>query len=175
MPGAVDASTCPFEPPLTVRELRPPVEAEPPRRGEGGLPCSGCAVPDGECLWLDDRWRLRAKDPTSFRGTVILETRDHYDTFSDLPRQHLLELGPLISAVERALLDLGGVGRVHVSRWGDGTAHFHLFFYARPFGQLQLRGTFMAIWELVLPALPAKEVEQTGSAIGRAVEVRLRR
>jgi diadenosine tetraphosphate (Ap4A) HIT family hydrolase len=143
----IDDSTCPFEQPRHVQTLQPPQD-EQPRTGEDG-DCGAC-VPR-EAIWQNDRWRLRSKEDTSIPGTVVLETRDHLDSFVDLTPSHLVDLGPLVAAVERSLLNLGDISRVHVSRWGDGTAHFHLYFYPRPRGRLQLRGTFLAIWELLLP------------------------
>jgi hypothetical protein len=53
--------------------------------------------------------------------------------------------------VERAIRSLDGVARVHVNRWGDGAAHLHLWFMARPRGQLQLRGSFLPMWDDILP------------------------
>ncbi len=35
--------------------------------------------------------------------------------------------------LERAIRSLDGVARVHVNRWGDGSAHLHLWFLARPY------------------------------------------
>jgi hypothetical protein len=46
------------------------------------------------------------------------------------------------------------VARVHVNRWGDGSAHLHLWFLARPYGRLQLRGTFLSLWDEILPSIP---------------------
>lgn len=156
----IDDSTCPFEPPRRVRQLSPTAADEPARAGEGGTACGGCAVPDGAAIWTNERWRLRSKEETSIPGTVILETRDHVDSFSDLSPVQLAEFGPLVAAVESALLGVGEFARVHISRWGDGSAHFHLFFYPRPRGRLQLRGTFLAIWELLLPPAEEREVRR---------------
>ena len=89
---------------------------------------------------------------------MILETRDHLDSFTSLSSVHLAEFGPLVAAIEHCLLDLGDVSRVHISRWGDGSAHFHMFLYPRPRGRLQLRGTFLAIWELLLPPADGPEI-----------------
>ena len=55
--------------------------------------------------------------------------------------------------LERAIRSLDGVARVHVNRWGDGSAHLHLWFLARPYGQLQLRGTFLSLWDSILPPI----------------------
>lgn len=64
------------------------------------------------------------------------------------------ELGVMTVRLERAIRSLDGVGRVHVNRWGDGSAHLHLWFLARPFGRLQLRGTFLSLWDEILPPIP---------------------
>jgi hypothetical protein len=52
---------------------------------------------------------------------------------------------------------LSDVGRVHVSRWGDGSEHFHLWFLARPKGMWQMRGAMLAVWDDLLPQVPAEE------------------
>ena len=56
--------------------------------------------------------------------------------------------------LERAVRSLDGVARVHVNRWGDGSSHLHLWFMARPYGRLQLRGAFLSMWDEILPPIP---------------------
>lgn len=53
--------------------------------------------------------------------------------------------------MEKALLGLGDIARVHVNRWGDGGAHFHLWFMPRPLGMLQLRGSMLPMWLDLMP------------------------
>lgn len=84
---------------------------------------------------------------------LILESRSHLD-LGDLPNLLAAELGVLTVRLERAIRSLDGVSRVHVNRWGDGSAHLHLWFLARPYGQLQLRGTFLPLWDSILPPIP---------------------
>lgn len=167
----IDYDTCPFEPSALLQTLDIPVAREPLRAGEGGRPCPNCTASDSAYLWTNERWRIRLKEPTSLRGTVILETRGHYDSFADLPISHTNEIGFLAAKIERAILQIDNIARVHVLRWGDGTAHFHMYFYARPFGQLQLRGTFMEVWELILPPLPPEEVRSAGVVIAESLDV----
>ena len=69
----------------------------------------------------------------------------------DLPNLLAAELGVMTVRLERAIRSIDGVGRVHVNRWGDGSAHLHLWFYARPHGRLQLRGSFLSMWNDILP------------------------
>jgi hypothetical protein len=84
---------------------------------------------------------------------LILESRSHLD-LGDLPNMLAAELGVMTVRLERAIRSLDDVGRVHVNRWGDGSAHLHLWFLARPYGRLQLRGTFLSLWDEILPPIP---------------------
>jgi hypothetical protein len=84
---------------------------------------------------------------------LILSSRAHHD-LGDLPEELQTELGPLVVRLERAVASVPGVERVHVCRWGDGSAHFHVWFIARPGRLPQIRGSFVAIWDDILPRLP---------------------
>jgi hypothetical protein len=146
--------TFPFEGALRIRRLDPPVEIEPPRQGEDPSTCTACLATDDAYVWVSDRWRVRASDgPTGLPMALILESRSHLD-LGDLPNLLAAELGVMTVRLERAMRSLDGVARVHVNRWGDGSAHLHLWFLARPYGQLQLRGTFLALWDDILPPIP---------------------
>jgi hypothetical protein len=67
------------------------------------------------------------------------------------------ELGVLTVRLECVLLGLGGVGRVHVMKIGDGGAHLHVWFFARPEGLLQVRGSSLSDWSDTLPVMPDDE------------------
>ena len=54
----------------------------------------------------------------------------------------------------RAIHAVGGIGRVHVNRWGDGGSHFHLWFYGRPVGDTQMIGFCLPLWAMTLPPIP---------------------
>jgi len=67
---------------------------------------------------------------------------------------------------------LGGlphIGRVHVNKWGDGSAHLHVFFLARPEGFGQLRGSNLALWEDLLPRVPAAHLAADLRAVADAL------
>jgi hypothetical protein len=83
---------------------------------------------------------------------LILESRSHLD-LGDLPNLLAAELGVMTVRLERAIRSLDNVARVHVNRWGDGSAHLHMWFLARPYGRLQLRGTFLSLWDDILPPI----------------------
>ncbi|BCJ43615.1 hypothetical protein GCM10010168_40770 [Actinoplanes ianthinogenes] len=144
----------PFEGDMRVKKLASPVEVEPPRSGEDGSDCVACRTPDDAYIWVSERWRVRAMDrPTGLPMVLILECRSHLD-LGDLPNLLAAELGVMTVRLERAIRSLDGVARVHVNRWGDGSAHLHMWFLARPYGRLQLRGTFLSLWDDILPVIP---------------------
>ncbi|MFV2102193.1 hypothetical protein [Micromonospora sp. LOL_024] len=146
----------PFEGDLRVKPLADPVPVEPPRKGEADRECTACQAPDEAYIWVGERWRVRAMDrPTGLPMVLILESRSHLD-LGDLPNLLAAELGVMTVRLERAIRSLDGVARVHVNRWGDGSAHLHMWFLARPYGRLQLRGTFLSLWDSILP--PISEV-----------------
>lgn len=41
--------------------------------------------------------------------------------------------------------------RCHTYRVGDGGAHLHVWFFARPEGQSQLFGSWLVVWNDLLP------------------------
>ena len=154
LPDFVSWPGFPFEGDLRVKPLEPITAVEPPRDGEDIADCSACAAPDEAYIWVSERWRVRATDrPTGLPMVMILESRSHLD-LGDLPNLLAAELGVMTVRLERAIRSLDGVARVHVNRWGDGAAHLHLWFLARPVGQLQLRGSFLSLWNDILPPVP---------------------
>ncbi|MEV0714791.1 hypothetical protein [Asanoa sp. NPDC050611] len=143
----------PFEGDLRVKKLAEPVDAEPRRKGEDAADCVACNTPDDAYIWVSERWRVRAMErPTGLPMVLILEARSHLD-LGDLPNLLAAELGVMTVRLERAVRSLDGVARVHVNRWGDSSAHLHMWFLARPYGQLQLRGTFLSLWDDILPPI----------------------
>lgn len=157
-PGSLPSFTrwpsFPFEGDLRIRPLNEPVAVEPPRKGEDPSECASCTAPDEAYIWVNDRWRVRAPDrPSGLPVVLILESRSHLD-LGDLSNRLAAELGVMTVRLERAIRSLEGVARVHVNRWGDSSAHLHLWFLARPYGRLQLRGTFLPLWDSILPPIP---------------------
>jgi diadenosine tetraphosphate (Ap4A) HIT family hydrolase len=144
----------PFEGDLRLKKLQDPVAVEPARKGEDANDCIACNAVDDAYIWVSDRWRVRAMDrPTGLPMVLILESRSHLD-LGDLPNLLAAELGVMTVRLEKAIRSLDGVARVHVNRWGDGSAHLHMWFLARPTGRLQLRGTFLSLWDDILPPIP---------------------
>ena len=171
MPPVGEWETFPFEGQMRPRPLRPPVQQEEPRHGEGGVDCRRCAASDDEYLWTEGRWRLWSFDhPTGLPVVVLLEPREHVGEPGDLPDKIAAELGVMLARVERAVRSVGEIGRVHVCRWGDGGEHLHWWFMARPARIPQLIGSFAAIWDDILPPLPEDVWRANLDAVVAALE-----
>ena len=160
--------TWPFEGPVRARALATP-GAEPTRDGEDGVHCSACASPDSDYLWTDERWRLKAMERSGLPIVLILEPRDHYDAPSDLPEELAREQGVMLGRVERAVLAVGEIGRVHIGRWGEGAAHLHWWFIARPAGLPQLASSMAEIWDEVLPPTPDEVWRENVARVAHAM------
>jgi diadenosine tetraphosphate (Ap4A) HIT family hydrolase len=112
-------------------------------------------MPDSEYLWTSERWRLTAFDePSGLPVIVLLEPREHHAGPADLPDDLAREQGQMLGRVERAVLAVDTVARVHIGRWGEGAEHLHWWFMGRPAGLTQLMSSFAAIWDDVLPPTP---------------------
>ncbi|MGD0703933.1 MAG: hypothetical protein ABSA02_29115 [Trebonia sp.] len=159
----------PFEPDgLRVVPLAPPELPEPPRLGEGGRECRACLARRA-AVWSDEHWRLvQLGWEPGVPLVLLLETIAHHD-LADLPDDLAAELGLLTVRIARAVEALPHIARAHVSRWGDGSAHLHVFFFARPAGFAQLRGTCLALWDDLLPAVPAAHRDRDVAAIANAL------
>jgi diadenosine tetraphosphate (Ap4A) HIT family hydrolase len=163
--------TLPWSEPLTARDPGPRVVPEPPRRGEaGGEPCSICPGEDNEhTIWSDEHWILNHGMQTSLPGAVWLTTREHCDSFGDLPDDRAREFGGLAGRIDRAILTLPDVARVHLYRWGDGGAHFHVWFLPRPLGMLEASKHMLPLWEEVLPEASQADIDEAKAAIAKAM------
>ncbi len=112
----------PYQEPLVPRAARERVIPEPPRRGEpDGEPCGICGGAATEALWHDELWTLHAPVSCSLPGTVWLASREHFDSFAEMPDNQAADFGRVAGRMERAALALGGVARAHLYRWARGT------------------------------------------------------
>ncbi|MFD0562180.1 hypothetical protein ACFQ2M_09230 [Kitasatospora saccharophila] len=158
----------PFEPEgLRVSPLRPPVLPEPPRHGEDPADCHVCAARD-EGLWFTEHWRLARVIGVGVPLALMLYPRDHYD-LAALPDELAAELGVLTTRVVRLVEALPHVARAHVYRLGDGAAHLHLWFFARPAGQVQMLGSWLPVWDDLLPEYPAEPAQADAETVADAL------
>ena len=139
---------------LRVSPLRPPVLPEASREGEDPAVCGSCADRD-EGMWINDQWRLSRVTGVGVPLALMLHPRDHHD-LADLPDDLAAQLGVLTTHLCRHIEALPSVARAHVYRIGDGGAHLHVWFFARPQGQSQLLGSWLVVWDDLLPEYPAE-------------------
>jgi diadenosine tetraphosphate (Ap4A) HIT family hydrolase len=158
----------PFEPGgLRVSPLRRPVLPEPPRQGEDPADCHSCGRRD-DGIWLDDHWRLTQITGVGVPVVLMLHPRDHFD-LADLPDDRAAELGVLTTHIARHIQALPHISRSHVYRIGDGGAHLHLWFFARPEGQAQLYGSWLVVWDDLLPEYPADVATADAATVATAL------
>jgi diadenosine tetraphosphate (Ap4A) HIT family hydrolase len=163
--------TIPYAEPLVPRAPGDRVIPEPPRRGEpGGEPCAICGGATTSALWSDELWTLHAPVNGSLPGAVWVASREHFDSFADMPTAYAAAFAAMAGRVERAILSLGDVARVHLNRWGDGGAHFHVWFIPRPLGMLDARGMYLPIWEDVLPNVTDAELAAAAKRVAAAMD-----
>jgi diadenosine tetraphosphate (Ap4A) HIT family hydrolase len=142
---------------LRLKPVGALVDSEEPRHGEGDRPCQ-CTDPErarAGAVWEDEHWMLTVAEPSGAPVVLLLVTKAHYD-FTTLPDDLSAQMGRIMVRLGAAMETLPSVARAHVSRWGDGGAHLHVFFIARPARMPQLRGTCMALWDDFLPPVPVE-------------------
>jgi diadenosine tetraphosphate (Ap4A) HIT family hydrolase len=160
----------PYEEPLVPRAPAARQIPEPPRRGEpGGPPCGICTGKATAAVWSDENWTLHPPVAGSLPGAVWIASREHVDSFSDLPEHVAADFGRFVARAERAILSLGDVARVHLYRWGDGGAHFHVWLIPRPLGMLEATGMHLPVWEDVLPNVPDEELVDAAKRVAAAM------
>jgi diadenosine tetraphosphate (Ap4A) HIT family hydrolase len=152
---------------LRIAPLRPPVLPEPARQGEDPAECDSCTRRD-EGIWLDDRWRLTRISGAGTPLVLMLQPREHYD-LTDLSDELAAELGVLSTHIARHIQALAHISRAHVYRIGDGGAHLHVWFFARPEGQAQLYGSWLTVWDDLLPEYPAEVSEADAGIVADAL------
>lgn len=137
-----------------TRPLLPPVDAERPRHGEGGVDCARCADPELDAIWTNDRWLVASTpEPHGMPLVLFVIPHEHLD-FTDLGDDLAAELGRLSVRLARIMEGLPGIGRVHVEKIGDGAEHLHVWFIARPERLPQVVGSPVVDWDDILPPVP---------------------
>ncbi|SCE64193.1 HIT family protein [Micromonospora mirobrigensis] len=152
---------------LRVTPLRPPVLPEHARHGEDPADCGPCRDRD-EGIWFDDNWRLARVTGVGVPLVLMLYPRDHHD-LADLPDELAAELGLLTTRIARHVQALPHISRAHVYRIGDGAAHLHIWFFARPEGQAQFFGSWLPVWDDLLPEYPADVAEADAAIVADAL------
>lgn len=162
--------TLPYHQPLVAREPGPRQVPEPPRVGEpGGPPCRICAGRTTAAVWSDEHWTLHPPVQGSLTGAVWIASRQHFDSFADMPAAAAESFAGVVARAERAILSLGDIARVHLYRWGDGGAHFHIWLIPRPLGMLEAAGMMLPLWEDALPNVSDEQLADAARRVAAAM------
>ena len=159
-----------FEGDLRMSPLEPMLVPEEPRHGElAGDECGHCSPGHwGGWIWRDEHWHVSAQRETGLPFWGGLAPNEHV-RLHEMSPDLLATMGGVVQRFAGAVQGLPGVARTHFSRWGDGSAHFHLQFYARPLGMMQGRGYMLAVWDDVLaptdPELIAAHTRQVAAVL----------
>lgn len=157
---------------IVAKELDPPTDVDRVRDGEGGGDCWRCEHPDEGVVWGNERWIL-STDREGRGGllTMWLQTREHMD-FGDMSEDLASEWGRLVLRLHNAMLALPNAGRVHLGKWGDGSAHLHVLAMVRPARLPQVIGSFAVEWDDILPKVPEdvwqREVDEVVAVMANA-------
>jgi len=153
---------------LRVVALRPPVVTEAPRQDEDPRTCATCAKSTDGDIWHNDNWRMQRIGGVGVPLVLMLRPRQHYD-YADLPDDLAAELGVLSVHISRHIEALPNIARAHVYKIGDGGAHLHMWFFARPLGQAQFFGSWLPVWDDLLPEYPSDLADADAHTVARAL------
>lgn len=141
-----------FEGDLRLAPIAPMLVPEEPRGGElDSESCFHCTTGNRDAIWRDEHWHVGTPPSTGLPFWAGLAPNDHV-LLHEMSPELAATMGPVVKRLAGAIQQLEGVARTHFSRWGDGSAHFHMHFLARPLGMMQGRGYMLAVWDDVLPA-----------------------
>lgn len=140
-----------FDGNVEMSVLEPMLVPEKPRGGElDPGECFHCATGTGNAIWRDDHWHV-GNPPTFGLPFIAGLAPNRHVLLHEMDADLLASFGDVVHRLAGAIQRLDGVARTHFSRWGDGSAHFHMQFLARPLGMMQGRGAMLAFWDDVLP------------------------
>jgi diadenosine tetraphosphate (Ap4A) HIT family hydrolase len=158
-----------FDGDIAMKPLEPMLVPERPRSGEYDAgECFHCGPGSEQAFWRDDLWHVGA--PASFGLPFVAGLAPNAHVRLDqLDAALLASFGEIVQRLAGAIQSLDGVARTHFSRWGDGSAHFHLHFMARPLGMMQGRGPMLAFWDDVLPPTEPELIASNRRQVGEAL------
>ena len=119
--------TLPYEEPLVPRARGSSGPRAPSSRRARRRPVRDLRRPATDALWSDDLGRSTRRSVAASAARSGSRAASTPTRSRTSPRQRPASFGPVVARVERGILALGDVARVHLYRWGDGGAHFHVW------------------------------------------------
>jgi hypothetical protein len=158
-----------FDGDLTVKPLEPMLVPEAPRSGElDPGECFHCGPAIEHAIWRDDLWHVGSPTTLTLPFVAGLAPNAHV-RLDEMSGELLTSFGEMVQRLAGAVQALEEVARTHFSRWGDGSAHFHMHFLARPLGMMQGRGPMLAFWDDLLPPVDPELVETNRRLVADAL------
>lgn len=158
-----------FEGDLRLARLEPMLVPEKPRGGEqDASECFHCTVGIENAIWRDEHWHVGHPSETGLPFLAGLAPNAHV-RLDEMDDALLKTFGSVVQRLAAAIKNLDGVARTHFSRWGDGSAHFHMHFLARPLGMMQGRGPMLAFWDDVLPRVDQNLLAANARSVAAAM------
>jgi diadenosine tetraphosphate (Ap4A) HIT family hydrolase len=158
-----------FEGEIAMKPLEPMLVPERPRSGEhDAAECFHCGPGTEHAFWKDDLWHVGAPPTFGLPFVAGLAPNAHV-RLDQMDADLVASFGEIVQRLAGAIQALDGVARTHFSRWGDGSAHFHMHFMARPLGMMQGRGPMLAFWDDVLPPTDPGLIAENRRAVARAL------
>ena len=119
--------------------MSPPAVGEHPQTVEPARPrCSACAEVAGDIsapggVILDDgRWLVsHHTGPFTDPGELIIKTRRHCESLSELTRDEAEALGPLLRSATRALEQVTAAERIYAVSFNERVRHVHFLLLPR--------------------------------------------
>ncbi len=150
------------------------------RRGEDAADCHCTGAQqdgpadsgDWSVIWEGFGWRVKAAPASGAPLVLVAEPTEHLDV-PELPDDLAVAFGRLQVALVGAVEALPSAARCHVLRIGDGGAHAHVWFIARPARMPQLRGSFMVVWDDFLPPVPVQVRDANAAFVAARLAERL--
>jgi diadenosine tetraphosphate (Ap4A) HIT family hydrolase len=158
-----------FEGDIAVKPLEPMLVPERPRSGEYDAgECFHCGPGTEHAIWIDENWHVGAPPSFGLPFVAGLAPNAHV-RLDEMSGELLTSFGEIVQRLAGAIQALDGVARTHFARWGDGSAHFHMHFMARPLGMMQGRGPMLAFWDDVLPPVDPDLIARSSREVARAL------
>jgi diadenosine tetraphosphate (Ap4A) HIT family hydrolase len=142
--------------------------------------CRGTATVDAqpvrERIWWDGRWRICHAIRCALPGWVVVVPARHILSLAELSPDEAAVLGPLLTAVSRAVVDVTGCLKVYLALFAEAEGFHHLHIHVVPRqGDLpeDLRGpgVFGYLQRPESEWVTADEMDQIGAELARRIQL----
>src|SRR5258706_12068809 len=90
------------------------------------------AQPVRERIWWDGRWRMAHAFHCGLPGWVVVAPARHVVSLAELSPDEAAALGPLLTAVSRAVIDVTGCAKVYLALFAEAEGFEHLHIHVVP-------------------------------------------